>query len=160
MIGINVTFIFHSFFSCLVKSRYLSFFSLSFDFTQRSAGIAKSTILQVLFFLLIIMKFCRLAEIRCSVRMSKFKRSLCMSFFRADIGLWIFYLFVWSNWNFLYNSQWITVPYQSCLVLYSFCANLLHLIIIWLIVSSLSPNNLHFAVLLHLIYSYFDMIGP
>ena len=33
---------------------------------------------------------------------------------------------------------------QSCLVLYSFCANLLFLLIMWLIVLSLSPHNLHF----------------
>ena len=42
-IGMNITFMFHSFFNSLVKSRYLSFFSLSFNFTL-------STILQVLFF--------------------------------------------------------------------------------------------------------------
>ena len=39
-------------------------------------------------------------------------------------------------------SQWITLPTQSCLVLYSFCDNLLHLLIMWLIVSSLTPHNL------------------
>ena len=32
-IGINVSFMFHSFFSSLVRSKYLSFFSLSFNFT-------------------------------------------------------------------------------------------------------------------------------
>ena len=40
-------------------------------------------------------------------------------------------------------SQWITLPTQSCLVLYSFCANLLHSLIMWLIVSSLPPYSLH-----------------
>ena len=35
------------------------------------------------------------------------------------------------------------MPTQPCLVLYSFCANLLHSLIIWLMVSSLSPHNLH-----------------
>ena len=49
--GINVTFMFHSFFNPQARSRYLSFFSLSFNFTLWSAGTAKSTILQVLFFL-------------------------------------------------------------------------------------------------------------
>ena len=39
------------------------------------------------------------------------------------------------------NSQWITLSTKSCLVLYS-CANLLHLLM-WLMVSSLSPHNLH-----------------
>ena len=31
---------------------------------------------------------------------------------------------------------------KSCLVLYSFCANLLHSLIMWLMVSSLSPHSL------------------
>ena len=49
-IGIIVTCMFHSFFNSLAKSRYLSFFSHSFSFILWSAGTAKSTILQVLFF--------------------------------------------------------------------------------------------------------------
>ena len=50
-IGIIVTFMFHSFFNSLAKSRYLSFFPHSFNFTLWSAGTAKSTILLVLFFM-------------------------------------------------------------------------------------------------------------
>ena len=46
-IGIIVTFMF---FNYLAMSRYLSFFSHSFSFILWSAGTAKSTILQVLFF--------------------------------------------------------------------------------------------------------------
>ena len=53
-IGTIVTFMFHSFFNSLARSRYLSFFSLSFRFILWSAGTAKSTILQILFLLLII----------------------------------------------------------------------------------------------------------
>ena len=49
-IGIIVTFMFHSFFNSLARSRYLSFFSHSFSFILWSAGTAKSTILQVLYF--------------------------------------------------------------------------------------------------------------
>ena len=41
---------------------------------------------------------------------------------------------------------------------YSFCANLLHWLIMWLMVSSLSPQRT-FAILLRLIFSRFDMIG-
>ena len=67
-----------------------------------------------------------------------------MSFSRTDTGLCIYQLFVWSNLNFLQISQWITLPTQSCLVLYSFCAHLLHSLIMWLIVSSLSSHNLPF----------------
>ena len=50
-IGTIVTFMFHSFFNSLARSRYLSFFSLCFRFILWSAGTAKSTILQILFFL-------------------------------------------------------------------------------------------------------------
>ena len=68
IIGIIVTFMFHSFFNSLAMSRYLSF-SLSFNFTLWSARTAKSTILQVLFFSFFffnssIIRSGRLAEIR------------------------------------------------------------------------------------------------
>ena len=49
-IGTIVTFMFHSLFCSLARSRYLSFFSLSFRFILWSAGTAKSSILQILFF--------------------------------------------------------------------------------------------------------------
>ena len=49
-IGIIVTCMFRSFFYSLGRSKYLSFFSHSFSFILWSAGTAKSTILQVLFF--------------------------------------------------------------------------------------------------------------
>ena len=55
-IGTIVTVKFHSFFYSLARSRYLSFFSLSFRFILWSAGTVKSTILQICFFLLIIMR--------------------------------------------------------------------------------------------------------
>ena len=45
-----VTFMFHSFLDSLARLRYLSFFSHSFRFILWSAGTAKSTILQILFF--------------------------------------------------------------------------------------------------------------
>ena len=63
-IGTIVTFMFHSFFNSLARSRYLSFFLLSFRFILWSAGTAKSTILQILFLLLIIMRSGLLAGIR------------------------------------------------------------------------------------------------
>ena len=53
-IGIIVTFMFHSFFNSLARSRYLSLFSRSFSFILWSARTAKSTILQIFFFLLLI----------------------------------------------------------------------------------------------------------
>ena len=45
-----VTFMFHSFFNSLARSRYLSFFSFSFRIILWSPGTAKSTILQILSF--------------------------------------------------------------------------------------------------------------
>ena len=141
-IGTIVTFMFHRFFNSLSRLRYLSF-SLSFRFIPWSAETAKTTILQILFFLLIIIWYGLLAGIRRSVCMLKSHKSLCESFSRTGAGLCLYHLFVWSNWNFLHISQWITLPTQSCLALYSFCANLLHSLIMWLIVSSLSPHSLH-----------------
>ena len=79
--------------------------------------------------------------------MSKSHRSLCVSFSRTGAGLCIYHLLAWSNLNFLHISQWITLPTQSCLALYSFCANLLHPLIMWLMVSSLSPHLLFCCVL-------------
>ena len=93
-IGIIVTSMFHSFFNSLARSKYLSFFSHSFSFILWSAGAAKSTILQVLFFLLIIIRFGLLAEIRWSVCMSESHRSLCVSFSRTPAGLCIYHLYV------------------------------------------------------------------
>ena len=84
-----------------------------------------------------------LAEIRWSVCISKFHRRLYVSFSRTDAGLWINHLFIWSNLNFLHNSKWITLPTLPCLVLYTFWANLLHSLNMWLIISSLSPYKLH-----------------
>ena len=142
-IGTIVTFMFHSFFNSLARSRYLSFYSLSFRFILWSAGTAKSIILQILFSLLFIIRSGLLAWIRWSVWMLKSHRSLCESFSRTGAGLCIYHLFVWSNLNFLNISQWITLPTQTCLVLYSFCANLLYSLVMWLMVSSLSSHSLH-----------------
>ena len=49
-VGIIVTFILPSIFNSLARFRYLSFFSLSFNFTLWLAGTAKSTIRRVLVF--------------------------------------------------------------------------------------------------------------
>ena len=90
-ISIIVTFIFHSFFNSLAKSRYLSF-----SFILWSAGTTKSTIFQILifFFLLIIIRSGLLAEIRWSVCTSKSQRSLSVSFSMTGAGLCIYHLFV------------------------------------------------------------------
>ena len=147
-IGTMVTLMFHGFFNSLARSRYLTFFSHSFSFILWSAGSAKTRILQILYFIIIIIiRSDLLAEIQWSVCqnmcMSKYHGSLCVSFSRTGAGLYIYHLLVRSDLNFLHISQWITLPTQSCLVLYSFCANLLHSLIMWLIVSSLSPHSQH-----------------
>ena len=113
-IGIITTFMFHNFFNFLARSKYLFLFLHSFNFTLWSTGTAKSTILLVLYFfffflLLIIIRSGRLAEIRWSVCISKFHRSLCVSFSRTDSGLCMYHLFVCSNLDCLHSSQGITL---------------------------------------------------
>ena len=142
-IDIIVTFLFHSFLLFPSKVQVLILFLLSFSFILWSPGTAKSTILQVLFFLLITIRSGLLAEIRGSFCMSKSHSSLCVSFSRKTTLFCIYHLFVWSNLNFLHISQWITLPTKSCLVLYSSCASSLYSLIVWLMVSSLLPHSLH-----------------
>ena len=48
------------------------------------------------------------------------------------------------NLSLLLNSQSISFPTQTCLLLYCFCPSFPHLINMLLTVSSLSPYNLHF----------------
>ena len=90
----------------------------------------------------------------------KSHRSLCVSFSRTGAGLCIYHLLVRSNLNFVHISQWITLPTQSCLALYSFCANLLHSLIMWLYVSSLSPHSLHllFCCVLSILASIWSVL--
>ena len=113
-IGITVTYMFHSFFYFLASSRYLSW----------STGTTKSTNRQDTFFLLIIIRSGRLADVRWSVCISKSEKCLCVSFFTTDTRFCIYQLFVWTNFNFLDNSQWIALPTQLCLVLCTFSANI------------------------------------
>ena len=123
--GITVTNMFRClfvcFFSSLTRSRYLSLFSLSFDFTLRSSRtdskvdyIASSLFFYFFFFFLTIAWSGRLVDMRGSVCISKSQRSF-VSFSRTDSGLCIYYFFVWSNFNFLHNSQLITFPTMSCI---------------------------------------------
>ena len=90
-IGTIVTFMFHSFFNSLARSRYLSFFSHSFRFILWSARTEKSTILQIFFLLLIIMRSGLLAGIRWSVCMLNSHRSLCVAFSRTGARLCIYH---------------------------------------------------------------------
>ena len=122
---------------------------------SKVGNFANSLSLFFFFFLLIIIRSCLLAEIRWFVCMSKSQRSLCVSFSRTATGLCIYHLFVRSNFNFLHIFQLITLPTQSCLILYSFCANLLHLLIMRLMVSSLSPHSLHCYFVASYLFSHY-----
>ena len=120
-IGIIVTLMFHSFFLFPSKVEVLIFLFIFFQFYSVFSRDSKvNNFANALFFLLIISRSGLLVEIRWSVCMSKPHRSLCVSFSWAYAGLCIYYLFVWSNFNFLHTSQWTTLPTQSCLVLCSF----------------------------------------
>ena len=128
-IGTTVTFIFHSFSNSLARSWYLS---LLFTFLQIYSVVRRdgkvdnfANSLFFSFFFLLIIRSSLLARIRWSVCMLNSHRSLCVSFSRTGAGLCIYHLLVWSNLNLLHISQWIILPTQSCLALYSFCANLL-----------------------------------
>ena len=87
---------------------------------------------------------------------SKSQRILFVSFSMTDSGLCICHLFVWSNLNFLHNSLWISLPTQSYLVVYSLFVNLVHSLIMWFIVTSLSPYNIHmlFIIIIIICYSF------
>ena len=84
-IDMIVTCMFHSFLNFIARSKYLSFFSHFFSFILWSAGRAKSTISQVLPFLLIIIRPGLLAEIRRSVCTSKSQRGLCLIVIKSGL---------------------------------------------------------------------------
>ena len=101
-----------TYFYILIK---VNVFIFLFHFFHFYCVNAKSTICDVLFFLLIIPWFGCLDVIKWFVCISKSDMILCMSFSRSNFGLHIDHMFVWAN--FLHNSQWITLPTQSYLVL-------------------------------------------
>ena len=84
----------------------------------------------------------------------------CVSFSKTDSSLCIYHLFVWWNFNLLHNSEWISSPTQLYLLLHSFCASLLHLLKMWLVVSSLSSLSPTLAIFLRIVNFFFDMINP
>ena len=155
-IGITVTLMFHIFSIPKQAGTYPSFHFLSILLCSQP-GQQSPQFDKFYLFLLLIIRPGRLAEIRWSVCIPKSLRRLCVSFSRTDTSLCVYHLFAWSNFNFFSNSEWITLPTRSYLVLYSFCANLQHSLIMWLMVSSRSPHLLYLS---HLIYSCVDIIGP
>ena len=123
---ITVIFLFHIFFNFLPKIQVLIFL---FAFFQLYSVVSRDRKVHSSLSSLIFVDY-YLAEIRWSVFMLESQLILCFLFSRTDSGLCIYHLFVWSNLNFLHSSLWITLPTQSCLVLYSFCANFLHSLIL------------------------------
>ena len=100
-IGTIVTFMFHSFFNSLARSKYLSFFSHSFSFILWSAGTAE---VKLSFFggLLLSLVFWPRLRDPCVCQSSK---GVCVLFSSAGAGLCIYHLLVWSDLNFLHISQ-------------------------------------------------------
>ena len=119
-ITIAITFMFHSFFSSLVRFMSISFFSFSLVCTLWFVGIARSTIQRVLFVLLINTRSALLTEIRSFVCISKSQRIVCVSFSKTDSDLCKYYLFIWSNLNFLHNSS-PPCCIQSCILFLLVC---------------------------------------
>ena len=141
------TFIFQSSFQFSSK---VEVFMLLFTFFQFYSVVSRdskvhnsASSLSFINYFFIIVRSDLLAKIRRSICISMYHMSLCVPFSQTEAGLSIYHFFIWSNLNFLHIPQWINMPTQSCLVLYSFRANLLYLLIIWLIVLSLSSRNLH-----------------
>ena len=79
--------------------------------------------------------------------------SICLSFrfllfshhclLKENIFVFVFVFCSLALCLVLHDSMWLTLPTQSCQVLYSFCTSFLHPSTLGLIVSSLSLHNLH-----------------
>ena len=87
------------FFNSLSRSRYLSFFLLSFIFTLWSARRQSPLFGRLSFLLLTIFRSVHLADVKWSVSISKPQKTLSVSFPWTDSRLCIYHLFVWSNLN-------------------------------------------------------------
>ena len=155
IIGITVTFIFHSLFLVLCQ-RLGTYLSFPFLLILLCGSLGRQSPIFGRFFWLTTARSGHLAEIRLSICISKFRRTLCVSLTRTGSRLDKYHLFVRSNFNFLHIYQWITFSAQLYLVLYSFCANLLHSLMKWFIVSSLSSHNSH--LLFRCVLSFFALI--
>ena len=128
-IGISVTFMFHSFFfNSLARSWYLSLILLPFIFycNQPERQSSRFGNYSLFFLLLTITRSGGRTEIWRSVSISKSQKILCVSFSRVDFRLCTYHLFVFLDFNFSHNSQWINLPTQFCLVLYSISPNLMY----------------------------------
>ena len=108
MIGITVTFKFHSFSVLKLGPGTYFFFNL---LSVLSSGQPERQ--SLLFGSLSFFFTNRLTEIMWSVCIPQSQIILCVSFSRTDSGLCIYHLLIWSNLIFSHNSQWITLPPPS-----------------------------------------------
>ena len=97
-IGIILTSMFYFFFKfsskvevLILRFTFFQFYSL----VSRNSGV--NNFANSLFFFVYYIRYGLLAEISCSVCMSKSNRSLCVSFSRTDTGLCMYHLFISSN---------------------------------------------------------------
>ena len=130
-IGIIVTFSLQRLFNSLAKSRYLSLVSLSFSFTLSSAETAKSTILQVLSVFVDYYKVWSSGRDLVIRLYLKVPEEFIPSFIQDRF--WVVHIpFVRVVKLQLFVQ--VTLSTQSSRVLYSFCANVLHSLIMGLVV--------------------------
>ena len=127
-IGITVTFKFHSFFSIPYQGpiTYLSFRFLSISLCGQLAQQCQQFVkfFCCCWWLLGLVVLLRLGDLFVS------QNPWGVSAFNSPgriLWLYIYYLFVWSNFNFLHSSQWITLPTQVSQVLYYFIIMILPL---------------------------------
>ena len=91
----TATFMHLFFFNSLAKSKYLSFFSLSFSFALWSAGTENSTIQQVALLLFLLTNYSLVVWPRLGdLFVSQNPRGVCVSFSSTDSGFSIYHLFV------------------------------------------------------------------
>ena len=113
IIGIIITFVFPNIFNSLVRCICLSFHFLSFSHNRATTA-----------------KFYLVSQSLRQFNASYFLRQILVC---ACSAL--------SNFDFLHNSQWIAFPTHSYPLFYSFCASLVHSLILWWTILSLSSHN-------------------
>ena len=151
-IGTIFTFMFHSFFSSLARSRYLSFFSLSFC---GPPGQQSRQFCRFYFYLLIIMRSGLLAGIRWSVCMLKSHRSLYYYYyyyyfthlrvFHTSVSWW-FSIGVWVRTSLLKSLGLYLVfwPISTVLMVLLFPSPLFPVLILWWVYECAISNWYHF----------------
>ena len=126
IIGTTVTLMFHSFSNFLARSKYLSFFSLSYNFILWSAGTPMSTIWHVFFFFCWLLQGLVVWPRLNDPFVSQNPRGVCASHSPEQM-LGCAYTICW----YCQNSISCTISWGWCLVLGSFCTNLMHSLIMW-----------------------------